>query len=77
MKKKMINTVHIEGILYSHTLEDKVTGENSKNPGTSYIAGTIDIATDDACTNVVSIHYIKFNFLAKTSEFLYAIESFQ
>ena len=57
MKKKMINTVHIEGILYSHTLEDKVTGESSKNPGTPYIAGTIDIATDDACTNVVSIHY--------------------
>ena len=57
MKKSMINSVHIEGVLYSHNLEAKVTGENSKNPGTPYIAGTIDIATDNEQTNVVSIHF--------------------
>lgn len=57
MKKNMINSVHVEGVLYSHTLEARVTGETSKNPGTPYISGTIDIATDDAMTNVVSIHY--------------------
>lgn len=57
MKKNMINSVHIEGMLYSHSLEAKVTGETSKNPGTPYISGTIDIVTDDACTNVVSVHY--------------------
>ena len=57
MKKNMINSVHIEGILYSHSLEAKVTGENSKAPGTPYVAGTIDIATDDAKTNVVSVHF--------------------
>lgn len=57
MKKNMINSVHIEGVLYSHNLEAKVTGENSKAPGTPYVAGTIDIATDDAQTNVVSVHF--------------------
>lgn len=53
----MINACHIEGLLYEHKLEKKVTGENSKNPGTTYITGTIDIATDDNCVNIVPIHY--------------------
>jgi hypothetical protein len=57
MKKSMINAVHIEGILYSHSLEAKVSGENSKNPGTPYIAGTIDVATDNEQTNIVSVHF--------------------
>lgn len=57
MKDKMINACHIEGLLYEHKLEKRVTGENSKNPGTTYITGTIDIATDDKCVNIVPIHY--------------------
>lgn len=57
MKKNMINSVHIEGVLYSHNLEAKVTGENSKNPGTPYIAGTIDVATDNEQVNIVSVHF--------------------
>jgi hypothetical protein len=57
MKDKMINACHVEGLLYEHKLEKKVTGENSKNPGTTYITGTIDIATDDKCVNIVPIHY--------------------
>lgn len=57
MKKKMINETHIEGILYSHTLEMKETGKDSKQPGTPYITGTIDIATDDKHTNIVSVHF--------------------
>lgn len=57
MKKKMINATHIEGLLYEHKLEKKVTGENSKNPGTEYISGTIDIATDDNGTNIVPVHF--------------------
>ena len=57
MKDKMINATHVEGLLYEHKLEKKVTGENSKNPGTTYITGTIDIATDDNCVNIVPIHY--------------------
>lgn len=57
MKKTMINETHIEGLLYEHKLEMKVSGENSKNPGTEFISGTIHIATDNACLNVVPVHF--------------------
>ena len=56
-KKKFVNETHIEGYLYEHALERKVSGEKSKNPGTEYIRGSISIATDDAMTNIVSIFY--------------------
>ena len=55
--KKMINTTHIEGALYQHDLTLKVTGENSKNPGTEFISGNIEIATDDAGINIVPVHF--------------------
>ena len=57
MKKKLINETHIEGFIYEHKLESRVTGENSKNPGTPFIMGTLDIATDDALTNIVPVHF--------------------
>ena len=57
MKKVMENATHIEGILYEHALENKVTGPNSKNPGTPFISGTISIATDNALTNIVQVHF--------------------
>ena len=57
MKKTMINQTHIEGVLYEHALEAKVSGDTSKNPGTPFISGTISIATDDAMTNIVPIHF--------------------
>lgn len=56
-KKTFINTTHIEGVLYEHKLEAKVTGETSKNPGTPFISGTISIATDDQMVNIVPIHF--------------------
>ena len=64
MKKTMINQTHIEGVLYEHALEAKVSGDTSKNPGTPFITGTISIATDDAMTNIVPIHftYVTANF---------------
>ena len=57
MKRTMINQTHIEGILYEHDLTIKESGENSKNPGTKFISGTISIATDDAMTNIVPVHF--------------------
>ena len=57
MAKKMINQTHIEGALYQHDLTLKVTGENSKNPGTEFISGNIEIATDDAGINIVPVHF--------------------
>lgn len=57
MKKRMINTTRIEGILYQHSLELKVSGPNSKKPGTEFITGTVEVATNDKMTNIVPVHY--------------------
>jgi hypothetical protein len=57
MKKNLINEAHVEGYLYDHKLEKKVTGAQSKNPGTEFISGTISVATDDKMQNVIQIHY--------------------
>lgn len=57
MAKKFINQTHIEGLLYEHALELRESGPNSKNPGTKFIMGTVSIATDDACTNIVPVHF--------------------
>lgn len=57
MKAKMANKVLLEGVLYEHDLTIKESGPNSKNPGTEFISGTIDIATDDAMLNIVQVHY--------------------
>ena len=55
--KAMLNKTHIEGYLYEHALELKTSGPNSKNPGTQFISGTISVATDNACLNVVPVHF--------------------
>lgn len=57
MKEKMINQVNLEGILYNHELEERVTGTESKNPGTEYIRGTVYVATDDAMNNIIPVFY--------------------
>lgn len=57
MKAKITNQTHVEGVLYQHNLTAKVTGENSAHPGTQFISGTIDIATDDAMKNIVQVHF--------------------
>lgn len=66
--KKMINKVHVEGYLYQHTLEMKESGPNSKAPGTIFITGNIDIATDNAMTNIVTIHYTYVTEKTKTGK---------
>jgi len=55
--KNVINSTHIEGLVYEHSLELRVSGENSKNPGTEFIMGNLNIATDDACVNIVPVHF--------------------
>lgn len=57
MKKSFINATHIEGFVYEHSLELRVSGENSKNPGTEFIMGNLNIATDDDCTNIIPVHF--------------------
>ena len=57
MVKKARNNVRLSGLLYDAKLEKKVTGPNSKSPGTEYITGKISIAVDDALTNIVDVRY--------------------
>lgn len=56
--KKMTNVAHCEGRIYSHSLEIKtVSNQASKNYGKEFISGKINIATDNACCNVVTMEY--------------------
>ena len=57
MKKKLINTARVEGYVYESSLELKKSGPNSKNPGTEFIAGELKVATNDALTNIISVHF--------------------
>ena len=54
--RKAINTVELEGRIYEHSLEKKLTGEKSNNPGTEYIRGEIKIATKDS-DNIIPVRY--------------------
>lgn len=55
--RKVINREKVEGRIHDFALEEKVCGPDSTMPGTAYIAGTIDVATDDAGLNVVTVHF--------------------
>lgn len=55
--RKVVNQTHVEGYLYEHKLQLRTAGENSKNPGTQFIMGTIDIATNEDLTNIIQVHY--------------------
>lgn len=54
---KFTNSFNIVGYVFSHTLEIKVSGAASKNPGTKYIRGTVNIATDDEALNIVPVDF--------------------
>lgn len=57
-KKVYDNFSHVEGWLYDASkLSFRETGANSKNPGTKYIGGSIDIATNDELTNIVTVNF--------------------
>lgn len=62
--KKTQNQIKIAGYIHSfgeangrNMLEVKVSGPNSKNPGTEFIAGTIQVAVDEAGLNVIPVHF--------------------
>ena len=55
--RKNENSMNIEGKIYQFNLEEKVTGETSKNPGTHYLSGTIDVAISEDLSNIVQVHY--------------------
>ena len=55
--RKPINKEVISGRIYDKNLAIKVTGENSKNPGTEYIGGSLDVATDDEGLNIITVNF--------------------
>ena len=63
MAARLKNLVHVEGYFYgvgtgNNALAIKtVKRADSANFGMSFIGGEIQIATDEACTNIVRIHY--------------------
>ena len=54
---KVRNKTRIDGRLYQHSLELKESGPKSKTPGTKFISGNVEIATDNDITNIVTVHY--------------------
>ena len=63
MARKNLNSFRICGRIHSFgengkkMLEKKVSGEKSKNPGTEFISGVINVATDEAGLNVVPVSF--------------------
>ncbi len=53
-KTNWINNVHVEGYVFSHTLQSRV----AQKTGIPYISGEIQIATDDKAMNVVPVRFI-------------------
>lgn len=56
--KKNVNQETIEGRIYQFDLAmKKVERKDSPNYGKDFIQGTIEVATDEACTNIIPVHY--------------------
>lgn len=56
--RKCLNKVHLSGRVYDHQLSIKtVQKQDSANFGKEFINGTLDIATDNDCLNVVTVHF--------------------
>lgn len=56
--RKTVNKETISGRVYDHNLAlKKVQNEKSDNFGKDFINGTLDIATDEAGLNVVTVHF--------------------
>lgn len=56
--RKALNREHVEGRVYEHNLAIKtVQNAESANYGKEFINGTLDVATDDDCLNVVTINF--------------------
>ena len=56
--RKTVNKETISGRVYEHKLVVKqVKNQNSENFGKDFISGTIDVATDEDCLNIVTVHF--------------------
>lgn len=56
--RKPQNSERIEGRIYQHDLAIKqVQNHDSDNYGKDFIAGNIEVATDENCLNVIKVHF--------------------
>lgn len=57
--RKNINSEHLEGRIYQHTLEMKtVQNQQSANYGKPYIQGTVEVAVDEQGLNVIPVNFV-------------------
>lgn len=52
MKQKWMNSVTVQGYIFSHTLQNRTSKK-----GVPYISGIIRVATDESASNVVDVHF--------------------
>lgn len=63
MKSKWKNAVEVQGYIFNfgnserEMLKECISGPNATHPGTQYIRGTLNVATDDEASNVVTIWF--------------------
>lgn len=56
--RKVLNKEHIEGRVFEHSLALKtVQNTESENFGKAFIAGSLDVATDEDCLNVITVNF--------------------
>lgn len=56
--RRNTNQEIIQGYVYQQNLQVKtVKNEKSSNFGKEFISGTLDVATDEECLNVLTVHY--------------------
>ena len=62
--RKNLNTITVSGYVHSfgdpngrNKLELKVSGPNSKNPGTEFISGVVNVAIDEMGLNVIPVNF--------------------
>lgn len=62
--RKNLNTITVSGYVHSfgdpngrNKLELKVSGEKSKNPGTEFISGVVNVAIDEMGLNVIPVNF--------------------
>lgn len=57
MRDNWINNVEVKGYVFSHSLQKRIAGPNSKNPGQEFIMGDLNVATDADAMNVVPVRF--------------------
>lgn len=55
--RKTINKVSLAGRVYDFKMAEKVCQKQGDNFGKTFINGTLDVATDEDCLNIVQVHF--------------------